>query len=519
MLKRRPIMEIMESTKQNDVIFIQPHLLTDELKHEQNKIVVEFWEAMHKHAVLLGDIPSEPNHGIFFIAGTLLKAGYAVDALDFYAYDRYLRYKEGRKIEYSDIEEAIKTKNARVYAISSKTVAINRAIETARIIKKFHPEAITVFGGLHPTLYGEELLKEHSDVIDYVSRGEGEDSTLEFMEYLDGKRDIGEVKNLMYMGKDGKVVHNPRRLVTDVDIDNLPFPAYELICQESSPIVPRVLAARGCPHGCAFCTITHYYDRKFKLRSPESVINEIQYMKDNFDIEFYCMGDLTYSINREYAHQICNLLIERKLNNIKWWCQTTVGRLNAEDLALMKEAGCIQVAFGVEAEDQSILNNVDKPHAASKTEVQCQLVKDAGMTVQTYWLIGLGGDTKESVEHRIQKIKTFIETGLTDSIHISVPVPFPGTPIWYEPEKYGYTINHTDFSKYWMNCDELGYGKPVLNTEKLSADHLYMYWQLALSTATASFEKVAKEQANHFAHFQPKGLFVPKSESEMPAFA
>lgn len=518
MFKRRPIMEIMESTEQRDVIFIQPHLLTRELKEEQNQIVVQFWETMHKHAVLLGDIPSEPNHGIFFIAATLLKAGYNVDALDFHAYDRYLRYKENRKIELEDIEAAIKTKNARVFAISSKTVAINRGFEIAKLVRKHHPEAKIVFGGLHPTLYGKEMLEEHPELIDFISVGEGEQTTLELMEYLDGKRDISTVKNLVYKDANGKTIQNQRRHVTEVDLDSLPFPAYELICQESSPIVPRVLSARGCPHGCAFCTITHYYDKKFKLRSPESVVDEVQYMVDNFGIEFYCLGDLTYQISRDNAHKICNLLIERGLNHVKWWCQTTVGRLNEEDLQLMKKAGCIQVAFGVEADDQNILNNMDKPINATKTEKQCRLVKEAGMTVQTYWLIGLGGDTKDTVERRIAAIKHFIETGLTDSIHISVPVPFPGTPMWYEPEKFGYTINHKNFSDYWMNCDELGYGKPVVNTEKLTADHLYMYWQLALSTATASFEKVEKEENNQFSHFQPKGLFVPASDKEIPAF-
>lgn len=517
MVKRRPVTEIMNSTKEYDIVFIQPHLLSDELKHEQNKIVVDFWETMHKHAVLLGDIPSEPNHGIFFIAGMLINSGYSVEVLDFHAYDRYLRYTEGRKIEISDIQNAIKTKRTKVFGISSKTVAIDRALKIAEVIREYHPDAVILFGGLHPTLYGEKLLEEHSNVIDFVIQGEGEHSVLELMEYLKGKRPLNEVKNLLYTNQNGEMIKNEKRLVTDIDIDNLPYPAYELICQESNPIVPRVLSARGCPHGCAFCSITHYYEKKFKLREPKSVVDEIEYMHKNFGIEFYCLGDLTFLINRDYSREICNQLIQRKLNHVKWWCQTTIGRLNREDLEIMKQAGCIQVAFGVEADDQKILNNVDKPILYEKTESQCRMVKEAGLTVQTYWLIGLGGDTKETVERRIQQIRYFIRNGLTDSIHISVPVPFPGTPIWNHPEKFGYQIVHKNFSEYWMNCDELGYGKPVVNTEHLSADHLYMYWLLALSTATEEFKKV-HEQSGSFSHFQPKGLFKPQNECSIPAF-
>ncbi|MCL2051375.1 MAG: B12-binding domain-containing radical SAM protein [Lachnospiraceae bacterium] len=508
----------MSSTEENDIIFIQPHLLSDLLKHEQNQIVVEFWDTMHKHAVLLGDIPSEPNHGIFFIAGTLLKAGYKVDALDFHAYDRYLRYSEGRKVEYSDIEESIRTKKAKVFAISSKTVAINRAIEIGRIIRRNHPSAVIIFGGLHPTLHGQELIKENPEIIDYIIQGEGEEATLELLQHLEGDRDINEVKNLLYMGENGEVIINEKRLICDIDIDNLPYPAYELICRESSPIVPRILSARGCPHSCAFCSITYYYDRKYKLRSPESVVAEIEYMIEKFDIDFYCLGDLTFLLNREYTHKICNLIIERGLSNVKWWCQTTIGRVNKEDLELMKKAGCIQVAFGVEADDQAIINAVDKPYSVTKTEEQCRLVKEMGMTVQNYWLIGLGGDTKESIERRIEQIKYYIENNLTDSIHISVPVPFPGTPIWSDPGRFGYKINHTDFSQYWMNCDELGYGKPVVDLENLTADHLYMYWFLALSAATESFKKVVANKDNTFSHFRPKGLFDSDSFEEIPAF-
>jgi len=517
-MKRRPIESIIKTKTQHDIVFIQPHLLSDELKHEQNKIVTEFWATMHKHAVLLGDIPSEPNHGIYFIAGTLIKAGYNVEAIDFHAYDRYLRYKNERKIEISDIEEAIKNKEAKIFGISSKTVAIERGLKIAEVIRKYHPDSKIVFGGLHPTLEGENLLKENSELIDYIIQGEGEESSLELLNHINGKLPIESVKNLLYYNDEGVMVKNERRLVTDVDVDNLAYPAYELICNEASPIVPRVLSARGCPHGCAFCSITHYYDRKYKLRCPESVVDEIQYLHEKFNIDFYCLGDLTFSLNREYTHKICNLLIERNLHHIKWWCQTTIGRLNEKDLEIMKKSGCIQVAFGVEADDQQILDLVDKPMDASRTEKQCELVKAAGLTVQTYWLLGFGNDTKESIEKRIKLIKYYIESGLTDSIHVSVPVPFPGTPIWKEPEKYGYKINHKQFGKYWMNCDELGYGKPIVDTKYLTADHLYMYWLLALSTATEAFEIVGKKSENAFSHFQPKGLFIAE-EGAIPAFS
>jgi anaerobic magnesium-protoporphyrin IX monomethyl ester cyclase len=506
MKTHRPINEIMYQEKEVDVVLIQPHLLSRELKHEQNVIVQKYWTTMHKHAVLLGDLPNEPNHGIFYIAATLLKNNYSVEALDFHALDRVLRKREGRKIEESDIIRAIKANKAKIYGISSKTVAIERAIQIAKIIKQLQPDAKIIMGGLHPTLHGRDLMEKCKGLLDFVVQGDGEHVMLEIMEYLKGNRTIKDISGILYITKNDQISENPRIPVTKINLDELPFPAYELICEEVLPVVPRVLSARGCPHDCAFCSITHYYQGKMGIRDPVKVVDEIEYMIKEFGIDFYCLGDLTFMANKKCCYSVCNEIIRRGLENVKWWCQTTVGRLDSNEVKLMKKAGCIQIALGIEGENQAILDLNNKPAKFIKAEEQCRIIKNEGVSVQTYWLIGMGTETVESAKNRVESICYFISQELTDAVHISVAVPFPGTPIWNDPTKYGYKgIIHENFGDYWMNCDELGYSKPALETESLSADHIYLFWQLALASATREFEK-RYENVNDYEHYISEGM-------------
>lgn len=506
-MERKSINEIMYQEKESDVVFIQPHLLSRELKEEQDEIVKKFWNTMHKYAALLGDIPTEPNHGIYYMAASLLKENYSVEVLDFHALDQVIRKDPSKMIEEDDIEKIIKLKKAKVFGISSKTVAIERAIRIAEIIKENHPDSLVVLGGLHPTLHGHDLINGCS-AIDIVARGDGEQLIVELMENANNERELENVSGILYRGEGGEIKETERVPVTKIDIDNLPFPAYQLVAKESQPLVPRVLSARGCPHKCAFCSITSYYDYKVKLRSPKVVVDEIQHMVEEFQIDFYCLGDLTFMINRNYCKEICDEIISRGLEHIKWWCQTTVGRLGKEDLELMSKAGCVQVALGVEGGNQDILDLSNKPAPFAEAEDQCKLIKEAGISVQTYWLIGMGGETVESALNRVEEICYFIQNELADATHISVAVPFPGTQIWDSPEEYGYEILHKRFGDYWMNCDELGYSKPAIKTPHLSADHIYMFWKLALTRATREFEK-RFEGKDGFSHFKPKGFLEP----------
>lgn len=486
----RPIKEILFTKSEHDLILIQPNFLMRILEEEQNEIVRMYWKSMNNQEPL-GDMPNEVNHGLFSLAASAIESGLDVDVLDFQAYDMYLRKTEHRMILEEDIRKSLISKKAKVFGISTITVSSNNALKIAGIIRETNPEAIIVFGGMHPTMFAETFIKEKE--VDFILLGEGNNTLIEIVKTYPDIEKITKIHGLIYE-KAGKVVVTKKLSVKDNDLDELPYPAYDLVCEESLPLLPRFFSSKGCPFNCAFCSCDAFYrksydDYRIIFRDPIKVVDEIEYTYRKFGMEFYCFGDLTFMSSKEYGHAICHEIIKRNLGHIKWWCQTTVGRLNHDDLTLMKKAGCAQVGLGVENGSQNNLDIMGKPITFDKTEEQCKLIKEAGISPITYWIIGLGDETFDSALFTIKRICNFIKNNLTEISHIGVPVPYPGSPLWYNPEKYGFSIVHTDFSRYWMNSDELGYSVPAIKTKNLSEYHIYALWQFALMAASEEYKK------------------------------
>lgn len=487
----RKIKDILYSEQEVDVMLIQPHFLMRLLQADQNEIVKDYWDSMNNNEPL-GDLPNEPNHGLFSLAASVKKAGYTVDLLDFHTLDRVLREHDNRMIEQKDIEDSIKKKKAKIFGISSITVASRNALLISSIIKKYHPDAIVMLGGMHPTLFGKELIANPN--VDIIIRGEGNKTLIELIESEGKINKLKEIKGISFKDKSGNIIDTHKKSCNHIDADDLPYPDYDLICEESLPLMPRVFSVKGCPFSCAFCSCNAFYNTSYDdynvcYRDPKKVVDEIEYLYNKYHMEFYCFGDLTFMCNKEIGHKICNELIKRNLGNVKWWCQTTVGQLNEEDLKLMKQAGCVQVGMGVENSSQDALDTMGKPIHFDKTEEQCKLIRKAGISPITYWIIGLAEESFESANKLINKICYFIENELTDLSHIGVPVPYPGSPLFEDPKSFGLEIMHTDFSRYWMNSDELGYSKPAVRTMHLSQDHIYSLWKYALMSASEKYKK------------------------------
>ncbi|QHI71036.1 B12-binding domain-containing radical SAM protein [Aminipila terrae] len=491
--------EILFQGKERDVMLIQPHFLLRVLSQNQNKIVIEYWNSLNNQEPM-GDFVNEPNHGLYSLAASVLQSGYTVEVLDFHTLDMVLRDKENRMIEYSDIEESIIKNKSKIYGISCITVTVDATLKIAEMIKKYHPDSLVVVGGIHPTINSQEMLKNRN--IDIVIKGEGNIAIVELINCTKDSSDFDDIKGICYKDKNGNYVETHKRSCHDIDLDELPYPAYDLCSYESLPLMPRVFSSKGCPNGCAFCTCDSYFktsydDYKIQFRDPVKVVDEIEHLHKKYNIDFFDFGDLTFMVDKKRAHQLCNLLIERKLNHLRWWCQTTVGRLDAEDLALMRKAGCAQISMGIENSSQEVLDVMDKPVDFEKAINQCKLIRDADIQPVGYWLFGLGDETFEGANRLIQTICYFIENELNEITHIGIPVPYPGSPLYKSPEKFGYTIINHDFSNYWMNSDPLGYGTPNFRTTNLSEDHIYALWQYALMAATEKYkERNRRRMAN-----------------------
>lgn len=486
---------ITRNVSEIDVLLLQPHLNKQMLREELGPVQNEFWDALNQVGSLGGDQPTEPNIGLLYVASSLESKGYTVELIDFHLLDNLIRQTDNRFLTWEDIRRILMLKVPKVVGISSITCSIGRALGIAALCKELYPHSPVVLGGIHPTVMAEEII-EKNPCIDFVVQGEGEISLIELMECLDSGADPKLIQGLVIRDRrTGRAIRTGRRtLVQDLDI--LPFPAYHLVPQEIN-LVPRVLSARGCVGNCAFCSPNQFFGNRIRYRSPSKVVDEIELLRREYGCGFFVLGDLTFMARPDYGAKICQEIMLRKLE-ISWWCQTRVDILTRDRAQLLKAAGCVQVALGIESASQHQLDLSGKKITPNRAIVACQAAKSAGLSVESYWIIGLPGESLETVFATIKMMEWMLMEGLIDVTHISVLVPYPGTNLYNNPHEQGIKILSDQYDEYLMNCDDLGSGVPVYETTILSRYQIYSLWELAQSTAAKCFRVTrSRESTKH----------------------
>lgn len=458
---------------------------------------IEYWDAMGKVGQLMGDQPAEPPLGLLSIAASLEAKGIQVRFIDLNLMDVTLR-NSGKYMSLSYIGEVVSNVKPRFIGISAMTVQENWLIAVASTTKELHPDAEIVVGGIHPTFQAKPLL-EKCAAIDVVVQGEGETTMLELVQ---GKPKE-EILGITFRAENGDLITTPPRpLLTPDQLGILPFPAYNLLASEAFPLVPRILSTRGCTGQCKFCVVNKFFKNRLRRRDPARVVDEIEWLLCHFDIgkslesnvPFTVIGDLTFGATPS-SMEICNEIIARGIK-VNWWCQTRADIITERkiDMERMYEAGCRHIAIGIESASEEQLQESDKgitPHQSVKA---CQQAKNAGMLVQGYFVIGLPGETVTSAYKTIQFMDNLMQEGLIDLTHISMAVLYPGTPMFAEPEKYGYTLVSRDFEQYRMGAGEFDGGLPPYETAHLSRYEIYALWERALCVAAGNYRMKAEQQ-------------------------
>ncbi|MFA7301108.1 MAG: radical SAM protein [Candidatus Shapirobacteria bacterium] len=336
-----------------------------------------------------------------------------------------------------------------VVGITCYTPEYMQVLSLAHKIKAIFPKTKIIIGGIHPTLYPDEMLLEPKSPIDYEVVGEGEETLLELSKYIIKKTGkLSSIKGIAYLSKSKVVKNNLRPL--NSDLDYISHPAYDLIDMNyytnASPYAIRgcflrsiyILATRGCPSTCTFCVAKKL--RAFngggqytRVRSAKSLIKEIKTLKSKYQIDsFYFIDDL-FTINKANVINFCRELKKQKLN-LLWGCSSKVSTLNKEIIQEMASAGCVQIDFGVERGSNQSLIDIQKGISTQMiTEIfnLCHLYK-----IRTFanFLVNLPGETKKDLNDIIK----FSQTLKSEIYSYNVFTPYPGTDI-YDNMTYCFT--------------------------------------------------------------------------------
>ncbi|HCX27733.1 MAG TPA: hypothetical protein DHI91_01165, partial [Candidatus Portnoybacteria bacterium] len=284
-------------------------------------------------------------------------------------------------------------------------------LETIDLSKKFKKKnKIVVLGGVHPSVLPQQSLADSG--ADCVIVGEGE-ITFDLLLQQLAKNEKPEIPGLFFLGQKD---FRPRELIAD--LDSLPFPDWEQLNPttyqkaphgaliKNFPVAP-IVTSRGCPYSCKFCASPAFWGQKLRLRSPENVIQEIEYLVNNFGVKEIHFEDDNLTLNRDHIVAICQLILKKKIK-ISWATPNGIraDRVDEEILKLMKQAGCYYVVFGIESGNQEILENINKRETLADIKKAVESAHRLGIMTQGFFILGLPGETEETIKNTIKYAKS-----------------------------------------------------------------------------------------------------------------
>ncbi len=397
--------------------------------------------AMHMPFALLG---------LGYLAAVLEKNNYQVDVIDC----------QLLKLSLEDFKSEITKRQPDVVGVTSSTLTYQSALKLVKIAKEACPNCITIAGGPHVTFWDDKALEECPE-LDIVVRREGENTVLELAQRVEAGKSYSDVLGTT-VRKDGKIVKNPDRPYIE-DLDGLPFPARHLWPMDRLREYEDVLyltTSRGCVYWCEFCTTVRMHGRKYRMRSPKNVVDELEFLNKTYGMKKFTFCDDAFTVDQPRTEALCSEILNRGLK-IQWNCGTRVDMITKDLLVKMKDAGCISVWFGVESGTQQVLDAMKKGISPDLTIKVLGWVRELGLKPVPNVILGFPGETKKSAWKTIK----FIEKIAPDDVGFyNVATPFPGTPMYDMVKEKGW-LRVTDFDLYDTT-------HPIFETPSLSMKDL-----------------------------------------------
>lgn len=454
----------------------------------------------------IGSCKSEcPPLSLLYLAGYLEKHGYPdVKVID----------ADREQLSWHDLGNLLSRENPDIVGIGGASFILPALIKTAKIARESLPNCLLVAGGFGPTTEPEKVLRKGGGAIDLVVINEGEETLFEIVKKREeGSKDFENIAGLAFLDNGGKFISTkPRGYI--MDLDSLPWPAFHLLSSDFSKYpgapfahnkkyremerpVATVLASRGCPHRCSFCSLSSKLWRK---RDPEDVVKEIEFYKTKFGVRSLQIYDdefvgMTPKQN-EWVEEICDEMIRKKLN-LPWLVQGRCSPyVSLEILRKMREAGCRWIWFGVESGSQKILDeSIQKDITVENVYRVFDLARQAGIKALMFIVVGFPGETPADIKLSadiIKKVKP-------DDVAIHILTPFPGSRVRKYLEDHNLLDNKlenlADYYKY--NSED------VVNhhTYEMSAEEIKRYYRLL-------YFRFKKNNPRYFIKFMLKSLLT-----------
>jgi anaerobic magnesium-protoporphyrin IX monomethyl ester cyclase len=365
---------------------------------------------------------------------------------------------------------------------------ISSVYSIINLVKEIDKGIITVIGGCTASSYPQQILKQNQN-IDIVVVGEGE---LTFQELLEGK-EMNRIDGIVYRNENKAISNSPRHFIEN--LDEIPFPRRDLVPFENYSkyrfgkgrfkrgayllrtrgikhvvkrvftkthrslfgkddfhqripkydIEAKILTSRGCPFNCYFCAVHNVWRRTYRMRSAENVLEEMELLYEKYKVRHFGIVDDNFNISKKRTIEICKGIIERGLEvTLRADSGLYLSSIDEETLLMMKKAGFHELYFGIESGNERILKDViGKKVDLEQVKEVARLCKDLGIVSGGFFMIGVPGETKETMEDTIN----FAISSNLDRIRMYTCQPFPGSKLYEDSKENGWLTTDFDVSK------------------------------------------------------------------------
>jgi anaerobic magnesium-protoporphyrin IX monomethyl ester cyclase len=309
-----------------------------------------------------------------------------------------------------------------IFGLSCLTAHVVRGYQLARMIKAEFPGAIVVAGGLHPTALPEEALA--TGAIDYVVRGEGEETMLQLYRRLRAGEDVSDLNGLSFV-REGKVVNN-REASLIPDLDEIPIFPYELFRHPKYDL-GFIATSRGCPYRCTYCSQRMLTGTTYRYKSAERIVQELDVLVNEYGQKQIVFQDDNFCFKRKRVVDVCEAIIAAGLHTkCAFSIQTRADNFQAEFVEIMAAAGFKHVGFGMETGLNRLATLIGKGETVEQHIEATERAKKHGMSVSLFMIYGLPTETRDDRETSYRVVQ---EMKVQASTYNNL-IPYPGTPIY-----------------------------------------------------------------------------------------
>jgi len=320
--------------------------------------------------------------GLVCIGGPLLDAGYTVKLIDHDAYGWSFKklIKEVGKFQPDYV----------LLGHSGSTAAHKTAIQTIHELRRAFPNIKIIYGGVYPS-YADQGIMRECDEIDFIVRGEGEQTIVELIRELENGGNLENVDGITWRNRNQIIANRSRTPIQNLDSYR---PGWELVDWSLYRMFGFKRAAglqfsRGCPLTCSYCGQWMFW-KKWRHRSPENILEQLKILKNDYDVDYVWFADENFSADRETLIRLLELIIESKLDlslNINMTAADVVR--DADIIPLYKAAGVDYMVMGVESLKDSVITNIRKNNPFETSREAVRLLRQNSILSLTNIIYGL----------------------------------------------------------------------------------------------------------------------------------